>query len=146
MNRARCRWDRTKYSLKMSKAMEEAIMYLGRSLHPIQDLYAHMDAGKDKTDREIGFSHGMLDADPVDVSVVYPDGTVEIRQMKLEEKDSNGFVYSLYDDVFYDYQNGWVFRVDGKKEDNQRWISTRDASKQLISEFLDYAENKGISF
>lgn len=139
-------WNKLKYGMKLAKAKGDAVFYLGRSLHPVQDLYAHMDAGKNKTDTEIGMSHGMLEAEPVDVTVIEKDGTTSIRKMKLEEKGPDGALYSLYDDAFYDYDGGWIFRVDGKKEDNRRWKETRAASLDSINDFLLYAADKGISY
>lgn len=143
---ARSRWDKLTLTIKMIKAKEEAVLYLGRSLHPVQDLYAHMNAGVGKTDSEIGISHGELNTDPVDVAVVYQDGTTENRKIKLEEKDSNGFLYSLYDDVYYDYDNGWIFLAGVTKEQSKRWQNTKTASMDLIKDFMNYASEMGITF
>ncbi|MFZ5353309.1 MAG: hypothetical protein ACOZCL_11385 [Bacillota bacterium] len=145
--KASSKWTRFKLYAKIKLAKEEAAIYLGRSLHPVQDMYAHMDAGVNTPDSEIGISHGMLDADMVDVKVYYPNGEFEIRQMKLEEIDSNGVLYSLYDDKNYDYvEEEWIFKQDMNKEENSRWIKTRDASIELIQEFVDYADELDISF
>lgn len=141
-------WKKFKLRLKIRKVKEEALMYLGRSLHPIQDLYAHMDAGVDTPDEKIGNSHGMLDAPPVDVKIIYENGNTEIRKMKIETMDSSGrFNYSFYDDINYDYVDGqWIFRENCKKEDNSRWIKTRDATYELLDEFLEYAKKKNVDF
>lgn len=143
----RSTWTKAKLNVKIKLIKEEAAMYLGRSLHPIQDMYAHMDAGVDTPDSKIGNSHGMLNASMVDVKVYYPNGEYEIRQMKLEDQDSNGVIYSIYDDVNYDFVDGeWIFREDMDKEDNTRWVKTGDASLELINEFMEYADELDISF
>jgi len=138
--------DKAKYSIQMLKAKTDAIFYLGRALHPVQDIYAHMDAGKDKTDAQIGMSHGLLNAPPVDVTIINTNGSTYVKKMKLEEKDSNGFLYSILDDAFYDYNGGWIYRIDGKKEDNKRWKDTKNATINIINEFLNYAKDKGITY
>lgn len=139
-------WRKWSYYYKLMDAKEDAVMYLGRSIHPIQDLYAHMDAGKYQTEEELDGGHGMLNAEPVDVTILYPDGSSYVKQMKVEEKDSNGFVYSMFDDVYYDYDEGWIFRTSKNKEENKRWQLTKEATIHLINEFLTYADKKGISF
>lgn len=138
-------WDRSKLIIKSKKVKEEALSYLGKSLHPMQDLYAHMDAGIDTPDAELGLSHGMLGAEEVDVLIQYKNGTTEHRIMKIETTDGIN-IYSFYDDINYDFVDGqWIFNEEGTKEQNSRWIQTRDASIQIIEEFMAYAEGLGVS-
>lgn len=139
-------WTKYKLLYKIKKAKGEALMYLGRSLHPIQDLYAHMDAGVDTPDEKIGLSHGMLDAPPVDVKIIYENGSTEIKKMKVETM-SGKFNYSFYDDINYDYiDSQWVFKENRKKEENSRWLKTREATYELLDEFLEYAKKKKVEF
>lgn len=141
--------ERAKISASILKLKTEACVYLGWSIHPLQDLCAHMDAGVNTPDDKIGNTHGMLEASPVNVKFLNPDGSFIIKQMKVETI-LEGYAYkdySLYDDPAYDYVNGeWVYIGKDNKEKNTRWIRTREQTYSNLVEFLNYASSMGIDF
>lgn len=104
---------------------EQADEHLGRGLHSIQDLYAHMDAGVGK---KISWdkpgSHGM---EGVMVDVKELDGSVVKEEVEL-----------LYDDVLWDYtpEEGW--HRHKIKEESTRWQNTKKATKEYLYQFLLY--------
>lgn len=146
-SKATSRLERLRLSSLIKRVKSEAVLYLGRSLHPMQDIYAHLDAGIDAPEDEVRFSHGMLDAKAVDVKVFCENGKCEIKQEHLEVRDSRGKLYSIYDDLNYDFiDSSWVFKQNMNKEDNTRWQRTKTASYALIDEFTNYAAALGLSF
>ena len=129
-----------------------ALQELGFALHPLQDRWAHLDAGQNKSDAEVSRTHGMLN---VLTKVRLPNGTY--KWMCLETARPGGTQYrptdNLYDDINYDCVNGqWTLLNDGRytvdqtKVRNSRWIGTKNESVWAIQQFLTYANQRGINF
>lgn len=108
-----------------NRQRNEAAEHLGRGIHALQDIYAHMDAGDYKPWYAFRvYEHGMKG---VFVDAKDMDGTIK----KLD-------VEYLYDDVLWDYtpDEGWHKHLT--KEANSRWIKTKEATQNYLYEFLVY--------
>jgi hypothetical protein len=130
-----------------------ALEELGYALHPLQDRWAHLDAGINTPTKKVGTTHGMLNASSV--KVLMPNGTY--KSMQVETVNYVGGKYlptnNLYDDINYDFINGqWVFLNNDKlsvtqiKQKNSRWINTKQDTVWALNDFLKCAKSYGIDF
>lgn len=117
----------------------EALTHLGYSLHPLQDKYAHMNAGCGKPD--IRIKHG----EPGMVNVYNCDGS--FREVKNQG--------DLFDNMDYDFlgdrescplEGYWYYLGREGKYINSRWLDTEAATRETIRCFLNYAETRNIYF
>lgn len=117
----------------------EALVHLGYSLHPLQDKYAHMNAGCGNMN--IRIKHGELEP----VNVYNCDGS--FREVKIQG--------DLFDDVDYDFdvdresyplEGYWHYLGKNGKYINSRWLDTEYATREIVRCFLDYAESKCIYY
>lgn len=126
------------YCLDIGDA-DDALYYLGSSLHPLQDRCAHMRAGYYKAGPQL--NHGEWD-------------TVQVL-------DTSGYPYEnrmmgkLFDDPDYDYAGDpdaypldgqWYYLGPGGKYYCSRWIRTRQESMDRIGRFMSYASQRGIYY
>lgn len=100
--------------------------------HSLQDFDfdVHMDAGIGKSWWAfLNSSHGMKG---ILVSAKDVDGTVK-----------SVYVDNLYDDVLWDYtaSEGWHKHLT--REENSRWINSRERTKSYFYEFLLYGYGPG---